>query len=232
MPDTVFITGGTGYIGSRLIPLLQSRGYQVTALARPGSERKLPPGCRVVVGDALDGRSYGQHVPGHAAFVHLIGVSHPSPAKAREFVEIDLRSAREAASVALGSRIPHFVYISVAQPAPVMQPYVEARSRGEEAIRASALNATIFRPWYVLGPGHRWPFALVPFYWLAERIPATRDGALRLGLVTISQMVRALARAVQEPATGVRVLGVPEIRIFSAAGGSRAAAESRAAARV
>jgi uncharacterized protein YbjT (DUF2867 family) len=218
-------------MGSRLIPLLQSRGYQVTGLVRPGSEAKLPPGCRMVVGDALDGRSYGQHVPGHDAFVHLIGVSHLSPAKAREFVEIDLRSAREAASVALGSGIPHFVYISVAQPAPVMQPYVKVRARCEETIRDLGLNATIFRPWYVLGPGHRWPFALAPFYWLAERIPTTRDSALRLGLVTIDQMVSALARAVQEPAVGVRVMGVPGIQVFSAAGNSGALAESKAAAR-
>jgi uncharacterized protein YbjT (DUF2867 family) len=227
MPDTVFITGGTGYMGSRLIPLLQSRGYQITALVRPGSERKLPRGCRVVVGNALDGRSYEQHVPGHDAFVHLVGVPHPSPAKARDFVEIDLRSAREAASVASGSRIPHFVYLSVAQPAPVMQVYLEVRAQCEAAIRDLGLNATILRPWYVLGPGHRWPIALVPFYWLAERIPATRDGALRLGLVTIGQMVRALARAVAEPAAGVRVMGVPEIRNFSTSlGRSRAVARA------
>jgi uncharacterized protein YbjT (DUF2867 family) len=220
MPDTVFITGGTGYMGSRLIPLLQSRGFRVTALVRPGSEHKLPPGCRVVVGDALDGRTYQQHVPGHDAFVHLIGVPHPSPAKAREFVAIDLQSGLEAASVARASGIPHFVYLSVAQPAPVMQAYLEVRARCEETIRDLGLNATILRPWYVLGPGHRWPFALVPFYWLAERIPATRAGALRLGLVTFRQMVRALARAVEEPAAGVRVMGVPEIRTFSAAAGT------------
>jgi uncharacterized protein YbjT (DUF2867 family) len=30
----------------------------------------------------------------------------------------------------------------------------EARTRCEEMIRESGLNATILRPWYVLGPGH------------------------------------------------------------------------------
>ena len=42
----VFITGGTGYLGSRLIPRLVARGHAVRALVRPGSEGKLPPAAR------------------------------------------------------------------------------------------------------------------------------------------------------------------------------------------
>ncbi len=55
----------------------------------------------------------------------------------------------------------------------VMKAYQAARAEGERMIRESGLAATILRPWYVLGPGHRWPYALVPMYWLFERIPAT-----------------------------------------------------------
>jgi hypothetical protein len=53
---------------------------------------------------------------------------------------------------------------------------------------------------------------LVPFYKLAEWLPFTREAARRLGLVTLRQMVLALAAAVEAPAHGVRVVGVPEIR--------------------
>jgi hypothetical protein len=45
-----------------------------------------------------------------------------------------------------------------------------------------------------------------------EQIPATRESARRLGLVTKDQMIGALAYAVENPAQGVRILGVPEIR--------------------
>ena len=50
----VFITGGSGYMGQRLIPRLLERGHEVRALVRPGSEKKLPPGCTPVFGNALD----------------------------------------------------------------------------------------------------------------------------------------------------------------------------------
>jgi len=47
---------------------------------------------------------------------------------------------------------------------------------------------------------------------LAERIPATRDTARRLGLVTLAQMTAAIVRAIESPARGIRVVEVPEIR--------------------
>jgi uncharacterized protein YbjT (DUF2867 family) len=119
--------------------------------------------------------------------VQLVGVPHPSPAKARQFVEIDLRSALETFAAAKQAGVAHVVYVSVAQPAPVMLAYQAARGEAERALAASGLAHTIVRPWYVLGPGHRWPYALLPIYWLLERLPKTRDSAQRLGLVTLDQ---------------------------------------------
>jgi uncharacterized protein YbjT (DUF2867 family) len=208
----VFITGGTGYIGSRLIPRLLAGGHKVSALVRSESQHKLPEGCEPVLGNALDASTYRARVKPASAFVQLVGVPHPSPAKAPQFRSIDLVAGREAVSAAVFAGIEHFVYVSVAQPAPMMKAYLEVRAECEAAIRASGLHATILRPWYVLGPGHRWPYALLPAYWLLERLPATRDGARRLGLVTLEQMLQCLTRAVTSPAPNVRILGVPEIR--------------------
>ncbi len=212
----IFIAGGTGYMGRRLVAELLKRGHSVRALVRKGSEGKLPPGCAAVVGDALVKESYAREVRAADApadtFVQLVGVSHPNPSKADEFRAVDLASARAAVSAAVEAGIQHFVYVSVAQPAPVMKAYVAVRGECEEIIRKSGLNATILRPWYVLGPGHRWPYLLVPLYWLFERLPGTREPARRLGLVSIDQMVRALIGAVEHPCQGIRILGVPDIR--------------------
>jgi uncharacterized protein YbjT (DUF2867 family) len=113
---------------------------------------------------------------------------------------------------AVEANIEHFVYVSVAQPAPVMEAYIEVRAEGERLIRESGLRATILRPWYVLGPGHRWPYLLIPMYWALERLPSTRETARRLGLVTIEQMVQALVSAVEMPAHSVKIMGVQEIK--------------------
>ena len=206
------MTGGSGFMGRRLSVELLKRGHTVRALVRPGSERKLAAGVAPVIGDALDKASYAAAVAPADTLVHLVGVSHPNPSKAEEFRQIDAKSAMNAIAAAVDAHIGHFVYLSVAQPAPVMQAYIEVRAECERALRASGLNATVLRPWYVLGPGRRWPLLLVPMYWVLRLIPTTRESEARLGLVTLEQMVAALVGAVENPAAGVRVVGVPEIR--------------------
>ena len=93
----------------------------------------------------------------------------------------------------------------------MMKAYVAVRAQCEAAIRDAGLNTTILRPWYVLGPGHWWPYLLIPAYKLAELLPQTRDGR-RLGLVTLEQMTLALLEAVENPVQGTRIMSVPEIR--------------------
>ena len=93
-----------------------------------------------------------------------------------------------------------------------MRAYQQVRAEGEAMLRAAGLDATVLRPWYVLGPGHRWPYLLLPLYALLERIPATREQARRLGLVTLDDMVAALVQAVEDPPETVRVVEVPGIR--------------------
>jgi uncharacterized protein YbjT (DUF2867 family) len=211
----VFITGGTGYIGQVLIPRLLEGGHTVRALARRGSEQRLPQGCEAVTGNALDGSTFVDQVRPSDTFVQLVGVPHPSPAKAAEFQSIDLVSVRASVSAAARAGVEHFVYISVAQPAPVMKAYQAVRAEGEKLIRDSGMNATIIRPWYVLGPGHRWAYSLIPMYWLFERVPGTRETARRLGLVTLGQMVTAITTAVGSSAEGVRIFDVPSIKALS-----------------
>ncbi|MEK6662952.1 MAG: NAD(P)H-binding protein [Pseudomonadota bacterium] len=212
-PVTVFVTGGTGYIGGQLLPRLIAQGHRVYALARPAARAKLPFGAQVVLGDALDARSYQTQVPRGCTFVHLVGVSHPNPGKAAQFFSVDLASVRASLDAALNAGARHFVYISVAQPAPVMQAYIATRQAAETLIRTSGIPATILRPWYVLGPGHRWPILLRPVYWLAECFPPTARTAHRLGLVKLDRFVDALIRAIESPATqDCRVLDVSSIR--------------------
>jgi uncharacterized protein YbjT (DUF2867 family) len=209
----VFVTGGTGYLGRLLIDALLARDYPVHALVRPGSEARLPSRAVAVPGDALDAASFVAAVPKQATVVHLVGTPQPNPSKAAEFRRVDLGSIQATASAAQRAGASHIVYVSVAHPAPVMQAYVAARVEGEALVAATRIPATILRPWYVLGPGHRWPMLLLPAYALLRLLPPTRESAERLGLVTRAQMTAALLDAVANPPdAGTRIVEVPAIR--------------------
>ncbi len=72
----VVVTGGTGFIGRHVLPLLLERGHQVRALARTGSEAKLVDEVEPVRGDVTDPAAIEKLVRGAEIVIHLAGVAH------------------------------------------------------------------------------------------------------------------------------------------------------------
>jgi uncharacterized protein YbjT (DUF2867 family) len=196
----VFITGGTGYIGKRLIKILLGLGYQVTALVRQQSMNKLPEGCQPVVADPFDASSYADAVPAYSIFIHLLGVRNPRPKKKLLFYSVDLASLRASVVAAKQAGVKHFIYLSVAQyPTKIMADFQEARRRGEHELIESGLVSTFIRPWYVVGPGHYWPLLFTPVFKLLEIIPSTSVQAKSLALVSLKQILLSLKKVVTNP---------------------------------
>ena len=209
--DPVFITGGTGYIGKRLIRILLCEGYEVTALVREQSIKKLPKGCKMIIGSPFDAASYASSIPPNSTFVHLVGVSHPGPKKKDLFYSVDLASTKASVEAAMQAHVKHFIYVSVAQhPNKLMADYQEARRQGEQIVLASGLTSTFIRPWYVVGPGHYWPLIFQPVFKLLEYIPATSVQAKSLALVSLKQMLLTLRNVVANPPKGM--LNIVEVQ--------------------
>jgi uncharacterized protein YbjT (DUF2867 family) len=217
----ILITGATGYLGRALGETLVRRGHAVRALVRPGSESRAPRGAELALGDALQPDSVTAAALDCHTLVHLIGTPHPASWKQRQFEQIDRASLFASVEAAIRQQVAHFVYVSVAHPAPIMHGYINIRRQCEDHITSAGLHASILRPWYVLGPGHRWPVVLLPLYWLAGQMRSTRPAARRLGLVTHAEMVAALTAAIENPPSpdhsGGRVWGPVEIRAATAA---------------
>jgi uncharacterized protein YbjT (DUF2867 family) len=212
MPS-IFITGGTGYIGSRLVKKLLEKKYRVIALVRKGSENKIPAGVEVVVGNPFDERTFREEVPHGAIFIQLLGVPHPSPKKATLFKEVDLKSVKASANAAAYAGVSHFIYVSVAMSeSSLMKAYQDVRKEGEEYCLNRDLNCTFVRPWYVLGPGHWWPVLLLPLYGISEIVPSLKQKARSKALVTINQMLRTLMKAVEQKPMHRSVFEIKNIR--------------------
>ncbi len=123
------------------------------------------------------------------------------PAAAHPVIGDALDAGTFATAIPRGATVVHLV--GTPHPGP---------GKAAEFVRATGLPATLLRPWYVLGPGHYWPYVLIPVYAMLRLLPATRANARRLGLVTRQAMVAALVNAIAAPPTdGVRIVEVPEI---------------------
>lgn len=213
MVKTIFITGGTGYIGSRLIKQLIDRGHTVIALVRKGSEGKLPQGAQAVIANPFDAFSFQNSIPKKSVFIQLLGVSHPSPKKKEQFRTIDLASVKASADAAAFAGADHFIYVSVSMvPSKIMRDYQWVRAEGEAYCLSKNLHCSFLRPWYVLGPGHWWPVLLLPFYGIAQLVPTWKAKARGMGFVTIRQILDALVMLAESEPADRRVLEIAQIR--------------------
>jgi nucleoside-diphosphate-sugar epimerase len=185
-------------------------------LVRKGLEQKLPPGCEIIIGDALNATSYQDKIASSPIFVHLIGVHHPSPSKKEQFKKIDLASIREAAKAATYARVIHFIYLSVSMyPTKIMKDFQDVRIEGEQMLMQASLKTSFISPWYVLGPGHWWPVLLKPFLFFAKFIPGKREAARQLDTVTIKQMIITLLHAIKNPPGKNEIYDVVKIKTFN-----------------
>jgi nucleoside-diphosphate-sugar epimerase len=210
---TIFISGATGYIGTRLVKQLIDRGHTVIALVRKGSEHKVPAGVAVIIANPFDAKTFQEYIPAGCVFIQLLGVAHPSPRKAQQFKDIDLRSVKASADAAANAGVAHFIYVSVAMaPSKLMQAYQQVRKEGEKYCLSKTFNCSFIRPWYVLGPGHWWPVSLLPFYSLAEIIPSWRKKARAMALVTIQQMLNTLINVTEDEPIPLRIYEIKDIR--------------------
>ena len=67
----IFITGATGVIGRRVVPLLLAKGHEVTVGTRPEGRRPATPGVRTVPTDLFDPATLGPALRGHDALINL-----------------------------------------------------------------------------------------------------------------------------------------------------------------
>ena len=148
----IAVTGGTGFVGQRLIDLAVERGHQVHALTRRPQEPR--DGITWVEGDLGSREALEKLVTGTDAVIHVAGViNSPDPA-GFEAGNVKGTLTMLAAATAAGTR--RFVHVSsLAAREPGLSQYGASKSRSEELVEGSGLDWVIVRPPAVYGPGDK-----------------------------------------------------------------------------
>ncbi len=152
------VTGGTGFVGRRLLRLAAKHGHSVRALAR--SPQAPCPGVEWVPGDlaSLPAALF----TGADAVIHVGGVINAR--RSADFTDANVEGTRRVLAAAGLAGVRRFVHVSsLAAREPHLSRYGRSKSESETVVGESRLDWSIVRPPAVYGPGDRETFELFKF---------------------------------------------------------------------
>ena len=210
----VLVTGGTGFVGPRVVHALRARGQEVRALVRnPSRAATLQVwGCELAQGDMADAASLRTAAEGCDAVVHLVAIIAGRP---EDFERVMTRGTGELLAAAAEAGVRRFVLMSalgLTEETRNLVPYYRAKWNMEQAVLSSGLEHVILRPSFVFGrDGGVLPMLVRQVRW-SPVTPVAGPGTSRLQPIWVDDVGSFFASAVEsEAAAGHTVeLGGPD----------------------
>jgi uncharacterized protein YbjT (DUF2867 family) len=206
----VLVTGGTGFVGTHVVNTLLRRGHAVRVLARsPANARnRYNRPVEIAAGNVLDPASLAQACAGREAVVHLVGVIWDKGEQT--FDRMHREAAENVVAAARGVGIRRLLHMSAmgsSEDSP--SEYGRTKAAGEKAVRASALDWTVFRPSIIFGPGDGFVSLLADLIRVNPVfIPVIGPGTTQFMPVSVYDVARVFAESLEKPETAGKAFEV------------------------
>jgi uncharacterized protein YbjT (DUF2867 family) len=151
----ILVTGGTGFVGPRVVHALRSRDLPVRALARkPEHESKLRSwNVELVQGDMTDPESLKRAVNGVDTVVHLVAIRQGTTEQFRRIMIEGTQGLLDAAKAAGVKRFVLMSALGTTEDTKDVVPYYGAKWAEEQDVKASGIPYVIFRPSFIFAEG-------------------------------------------------------------------------------
>jgi NADH dehydrogenase len=206
----VLVTGGTGFVGHKVVHALRARGHDVRALVRrPDRAKTLRAwGCELAVGDMTDAATLRPAVERCQAVVHLVAIIKGS---ASDYERVMVYGTESLIGAAKDGGVGRFVLMSALgtnERNRDLVPYFHSKWVMEQALAGSGLEHVVFRPSFVFGKeGGVLPMFLRQVR-LAPLTPVVGGGEIRLQPIWAEDVGQFFAQAVDAPGAAGRTFEV------------------------
>lgn len=205
----ILLTGGTGYVGSRMVEKLRQRGEPLRLLVRDPARAAALAGDHVTLakGDVTDPATLPAALEGVDTIIHLVAIIRERPGGVT-FERFNYQATVNLVDAAKQAGVKRFIHMSAlgvrADPA---LPYMDTKYRAQRYLQDSGLDWTVFQPSVIFGAGDefintladlvRKPLLILP----APIIPVVGDGKTKFQPVWRDDVVDAFLKALDDPAT-------------------------------
>lgn len=200
-PMTVAVIGATGFVGRSVVAQLAADGHLVRAVSRDaGRDAAWPESVESTAGDVTTGAGLGSALRGADAAVHLVAI--PRESGGRTFDEVNVRGTARVVAMAEQEAVRRIVHLSAlgVTEDPKLA-YLHSKWRGEQIVRDSQLDWTVFRPSLLFGPGDGF-FSLVRTtlkWWSPGIVAIPGRGDARFQPLAVDDLAKAVSRALADP---------------------------------
>ena len=211
----ILVTGGTGFVGPKVVHALRAAAKDVRCLVRrPERAHTLESwGCELVQGDMADAASLRRAAESCDTVVHLVAIIVGKPADFERLME---QGTHDLVAAAREAGVRRFVLMSALgteEDTKDLVPYYHAKWEMEQAVKGSGLDHVIFRPSFVFGrDGGVLPTFVRQVRW-SPVTPIVGSGESRLQPIWVDDVAAYFARGVEEPGAVNRTfeLGGPDV---------------------
>ncbi len=210
----VLVTGGTGFVGPKVVHALRAQGREVRALVRSvergaGLARL---GAELAAGDVTDPASLRAAVAGCTHVVHLVAIIKGSPS---DFDRVMTRGTKHLVAAAKEEGVERFVLMSALGTTATTKdvvPYFGAKWAMEQEVAGSGLEYVTFRPSFVFGRGGALP-TFVKQVRYSPVVSVIGSGLQRIQPIWVEDVAAYFAAAVDAPAAANRTfeVGGPDV---------------------
>lgn len=209
--STIAVTGPTGYVGGRLVPILLDEGYTVRCIAR--SPRKLDDRnwrshdqVSVEQSDLSDVEALTEILRGCSAAYYLV---HSMEASGTDYADRDRQLATNFATAAKNAGVERIIYLGgLGEAESLLSEHLESRREVERVIGSTGVPVTVFRAAMIIGSGsvsfeilrylvERLPIMITPSWVKTESQP-----------IAIADVLHWLVRCLEVPGTTGKILEI------------------------
>ncbi len=197
------VLGGTGFVGSHLLPRLAADGHRILLLSR-NRERKremsVLPSVRVRSVDVYDGNALRRHFEGADAVINLVGILNAFGEQTFHHAHVELTQRVIAACHAAG--VPRLHHMSALKAGQGLSQYLKTKGEAESHVRNATIDWTIYEPSVMFGEGGGLVDRFATLLRQMPVLPLARAPS-RMAPTWAGDVAEAIARCVADDKLGV-----------------------------
>lgn len=194
----IVVLGGTGFVGSHLVPRLAADGHHLTLLSRNREQHRtlsVLPNVVIRSADIYDDAMLRRHCQHAEAIINLVGILNNNGRHTFQRAHVEL--TRRLIDICKASGIPRLHQMSSLKAGQGLSQYLKTRGEAEALVKTSTLTWTIYQPSVIFGPGDGLVTRFAALLRRTPVLPLARPSS-RLAPTYVGDVTEAIARCVAD----------------------------------